>query len=136
MTTAALPQPRETPDNAPMLAAWRQDGRLLLQRCGSCGKQIFYPRPICPHCQSTALAWEPASGTGTISSFSRIHRGLPPAFQAEAPIVLAEILLAEGATMIARVVTAEPEAIRGGQAVRLVSPARAAPYPLPTFEPA
>jgi uncharacterized OB-fold protein len=137
MTLAAdLPQPRESPDNAPMLAAWRDAGALALQRCEACDRAIFYPRPICPHCHATRLRWMPAEGSGRIVSFSRIHRGLPPVFQAEAPIVLAEIALAEGAIMIARVVTTAPEAVHAGMAVRLVPRAAASRYPLPTFEPA
>ncbi len=129
-----LPKPRETADNAPMLAAWREHGVLLLQRCEACSRTIFYPRPICPHCQATRLAWERASGRGRIVCFSRVHRGLAPAFQAEAPIVLAEIALEEGVPMIARVLAADPLAVRSGLAVRLVPPGQAARFPLPTFE--
>ncbi len=133
---AQLPQPRETPTNAPMLKAWRDDGALALQRCDDCSKPIFYPRSLCPHCWSSKLTWFRASGQGEIVSFSRVHRGLPEVFQAQAPIVLAEILLAEGARMIARVVTADPAAVKSGQRVRLVGKDRAASFPLPTFEPA
>lgn len=129
------PFPRETPTNAPMLAAWRDDGALALQRCADCGKAIFYPRSVCPHCWSTALAWFRATGRGTIVSFSRIHRGLPEAFRAEAPIVLAEIALHEGALMIARVVSADPEAISSGMGVQLVPRDEAGRYALPTFRP-
>jgi uncharacterized OB-fold protein len=129
-----LPKPRESSDNAPMLAAWRGHGVLLLQRCEACGRTIFYPRPICPHCQSTRLSWERASGRGRIVCFSRIHRGLAPAFQAEAPIVLAEIALEEGVPMIARVLAADPQAVRSGLAVRLVPPEQAARFSLPTFD--
>lgn len=132
----SLPQPRETPTNAPMLAAWRDHGRLALQRCEDCGKAIFYPRSACPHCHGAALSWFTATGLGRIVSFSRVHRGLPEAFQAEAPIVLAEIALDDGVLMIARLVTADPAAIATGQPVRLVTAGDAARYPLPTFRPA
>jgi uncharacterized OB-fold protein len=131
-----LPQPRETATNAPMLKAWRDEAALALQRCEACSKAIFYPRSVCPHCWSDRLAWFRASGGGKIVSFSRVHRGLPAVFQAEAPIVMAEIALAEGALMIARVVTADPSAVQSGMAVRLVARADAARYPLPTFRPA
>ncbi len=131
-----LPQPHETPTNAPMLKAWRESGTLTLQRCAACAKVIFYPRAVCPHCWSDRLDWIGASGTGRVVSYTRIHRGLPAAFQAEAPIVLAEIALAEGALMIARIVTADAAAVRSGMAVRLVPAGDAARYPLPTFTPA
>ncbi|HZP77794.1 MAG TPA: OB-fold domain-containing protein [Pseudolabrys sp.] len=132
---ANLPQPRETPTNAPMLKAWRDDSALALQRCEDCGKAIFYPRSLCPHCWSSRLTWFRASGRGTIVSFSRIHRGLPEVFQARAPIVLAEIALAEDVRMIARVITADAAGVRSGMAVRLVPREQAQLYPLPTFEP-
>ncbi|MEO3475367.1 OB-fold domain-containing protein [Roseomonas sp. CAU 1739] len=136
MTTLAadLPQPQESPINAPMLAAWRDEGALALQRCEVCDRTVFYPRPMCPHCHAMRLVWTRVSGTGRIVSYSRIHRGLPPVFRADAPIVLAEIALAEGSLMIARVITSGE--VHTGMPVRLVPPREAGRYPLPTFEPA
>ncbi|MGE0716951.1 MAG: Zn-ribbon domain-containing OB-fold protein [Alphaproteobacteria bacterium] len=131
-----VPMPQETPTNAPMLAAWREEGALALQRCTDCGKAVFFPRSVCPHCWSAHLDWFRASGAGTIVSFSRIHRGLPEAFRDQAPIVLAEIALAEGVPMIARVVGGDPEAVRSGLPVRLVPREEAGRYALPTFTPA
>ena len=40
------------------------------------------------------------SGSGKIVSFTRVHRGLPVAFQADVPIVLAEITLTEGQVVV------------------------------------
>jgi uncharacterized OB-fold protein len=136
MTGHAYPEPRETPTNAPMLQAWRDDAALALQRCEDCGRSFFYPRPMCPYCWSPRLAWRRASGTGRVVSFSRIHRGLPTAFAAEAPILLAEIELPEGVRMIARILTDAPDAAHGGMAVRLLEKPAAARFPLPTFRPA
>ena len=46
-----------------------REGRLLIQRCTSCGALRQPPGPMCPHCQS--LSWEAveASGRGTIYSW-------------------------------------------------------------------
>ena len=46
-----------------------REGRLLLQRCASCGAVRHPPGPMCPRCQS--LSWEPvdATGRGTIHSW-------------------------------------------------------------------
>lgn len=129
------PAVRETPTNRPMLEAWRSAGTLLLQRCEACGKAVFYPRSVCPHCWDDRLTWFHASGKGSIVSFSLVHRGLPAAFEGETPIVLAEIQLDEGALMIARVVAGDPAAIASGQAVELVPAAEAARFVLPTFVP-
>ncbi len=126
---------RETETNSPMLEAWRGQGVLMLQRCEACSEAIFYPRSVCPKCWGDRLAWFRASGKGSIVSFSRVHRGLPPKFEAEVPIVLAEIRLDEGALMIARVVTGDPAAVASGDVVELVSPDAAKRFDLPTFTP-
>lgn len=128
----AYPPVRETPENEAMLKAWREQGELLLQQCGECGAQIYYPRAVCPHCWSFRLDWVAAEGSGKIVSFSRVHRGLPDVFMDEVPIVLAEIALAEGVLMIARVIC-DAETVATGDAVRLLPAREAASYPLPTF---
>ena len=126
---------RETPDNRPMLEAWRKEGALMLQRCEACGTTIFYPRAVCPKCWSDRLAWVRSTGKGRIVSFARVQRGLPDRFQKEAPIVVAEIRLDEDTAMIARVVTDDPAAIASGDAVELVPPDAAPRFELPTFTP-
>lgn len=132
--SAGYPMPRETPTNAPMLAAWRE-GRLALQRCEACRHTFFYPRSVCPQCWSDGLRWVDASGRGRIVSFSRVHRGVPEAFKAEVPIVLAEIETDEGAVMIARVICEDAQAVQSGMRVRILPLPHAARYPLPTFAP-
>jgi len=128
----AYPQPHETPTNAPMLAAWRE-GALALQKCDACGHVFFYPRSVCPKCWDPGLAWFRSDGRGRIVSFSRVHRGLAQAFADEAPVVLAEIAITEGALLLARVICADAEAIQSDMPVRLLSMPEAARYPLPTF---
>ena len=123
------PQPHEDADNRPMLEAWRE-GRLVVQRCAQCGAVASYPRPLCPHCWSDRLAFEEALGSGEIVAWSLVHRPNHESFLAETPIVLAEIALPEGTSLVARVVCA-PDAVRTGAAVELVGDFER--YPLPTF---
>ena len=40
---------------------------------------------MCPHCQSTAVRWEPTSGRGRVWSFIVAHPPLLPAYAAVAP---------------------------------------------------
>ncbi|MDP6953885.1 MAG: zinc ribbon domain-containing protein, partial [Alphaproteobacteria bacterium] len=49
-------------------------GRLRLQRCNDCEAWVFYPRSLCPHCQSESLAWHEPSGRGTVYSTSVVRR--------------------------------------------------------------
>ena len=134
MSTRQYPVPPEDEDNRPMLDAWRE-GRLVLPECQNCGRAFFYPRPLCPHCWSDALGWREASGEATIVSFSLVRRPNDPAFFDEAPIVFAELMLAEGVPMLARIVDVAPESVASGMRVSLVRPPRAARYGLPTFSP-
>jgi uncharacterized OB-fold protein len=60
-------------------------GELLVQACASCGRWRMPPRPMCPHCRSTEVRWEPTSGRGRVWSFIVSHPPLLPAFAAVAP---------------------------------------------------
>jgi hypothetical protein len=129
---STYPQPREDAINAPLLAAWRE-GRLALQRCKECGKAIFYPRPMCPHCWSEALEWFDASGRGTIVSYSLVFKPHNEAFDNELPVILVEVELEEKALMLSRIVDAKPDQVRSGLKVKIVPMPDAKRYPLPTF---
>jgi uncharacterized OB-fold protein len=127
------PHPHEDQDNQAMLAAWRDGGRLMLQHCEECGRTIFYPRAICPHCWSDALCWREAEGRGSISSFSLVRRPNHAAFFDEVPIILAEIRLAENVAMIARLIAPDPSVVEIGAQIALIGRPEADRYPLPTF---
>ena len=49
-------------------------GRFLIQRCNDCGKHVFFPRGVCPHCSSMSLAWVDSKGTGTVYSTTTVRR--------------------------------------------------------------
>lgn len=70
-------------------------GELVVQRCGSCGKRRFPPRPMCPACQSFEARWEPMAGRGRIWSFVRPHPPLLPAFTRIAPYNVIVVELAD-----------------------------------------
>lgn len=133
MTHPSYPTPTRTADNAALLDAWANDGALLIQTCTDCGADIFYPRAACPDCRSTALDWRADSGRGRVVTYTIVHRGLSDPFAAEAPVVIANIRLDSGPSMIARVAGAGATGIATGDPVCLLQGAAAAPYPLPTF---
>src|SRR5260370_8464073 len=55
------------------------DGRLLIARCGSCGRVHHYPRVICPHCWSEDVVATEASGRATLYTYSTVYvNDLPP----------------------------------------------------------
>lgn len=112
-----------------------RDRELLLQHCSVCERWVFYPRAICPHCWSDALEWRVASGTGTVRSFTTVHKPGHPGWKAAAPYTVAVIDLTEGPRMLTALVGVEPADVRIGAAVAVAFEA-VGEYTLPFFAPA
>jgi uncharacterized OB-fold protein len=123
-----IPAPPTNPETQPFWDAAAR-GTLLLKRCTACGELHYYPRVICPFCGSDRTEWSPASGRGTIYSYSVFRR-------APIPYAIAYVTLAEGPTMMTNIVDCDLDAIRIGQAVRVsFKPTEGGP-PVPMFSPA
>jgi hypothetical protein len=88
------------------------EGKLLMKKCNACGKTHFYPRAICPHCQSSDTAWYEASGKGVIYSYSVMRRG-------STPYAIAYVTVDEGVTMMSNIVECDYDALAVGQAVEV-----------------
>jgi len=87
------------------------EGRLLVRRCGACGRAHHYPREFCPHCWSEDVHWERASGRAVLYTWSVVHRNDLPPFGERTPYVAAVVDLAEGPRMMTEVVECgEPRA--------------------------
>ena len=106
-----LPNPPPGPESDAFYAA-AGEGRFLLRRCTACGKAHWYPRSLCPFCFGPT-EWAEASGRATLYSFSPMRRASPP-------YTIAYVTLAEGPTMMTNLVDCDVDAIRIGQALRLV----------------
>ena len=78
------------------------EGRLVLQCCAACGRTRHYPRHLCPACYSNAVLWKPASGRGTVHSWTVAHHAFHPAFAAELPYTLVTVDLVEGVRALGR----------------------------------
>jgi len=87
------------------------EGVLRIQHCQACGRYVFYPRAVCPHCGAVDLCWVEARGTGRIHSYTIVHRA-PAEYRDEAPYVVALVELDEGVRMMTRLIDAEPAAVR------------------------
>ncbi|GAA2319736.1 OB-fold domain-containing protein [Streptomyces hawaiiensis] len=82
------------------------EGRLLIRRCGACGRAHHYPREFCPHCWSEDVTWETASGRATLYTWSVVHRNDLPPFSGRVPYVAAVVELTEGPRMMTEIVRA------------------------------
>ncbi|MCX5287394.1 MULTISPECIES: Zn-ribbon domain-containing OB-fold protein [unclassified Streptomyces] len=90
------------------------EGRLLVRRCGACGRAHHYPREFCPHCWSEDVEWERASGRAVLYTWSVVHRNDLPPFGERTPYVAAVVDLAEGPRMMTEVVGCEAGELRAG----------------------
>ncbi len=98
-----------------------KEGKLMLPRCRDCNQVHFYPRVICPHCQSFNIEWFEASGEGTIHTFAVQQRAFG-GWADEVPFATAFIDMREGGRMmtVLRGVNAEePETIDIGAPVKI-----------------
>ena len=108
-----LPAPLINPENQPFFDATAK-GTLLIGKCKPCGEAHYYPRVICPHCGADGADWVESKGTGTIYSYSTMHRGVP------APYTIAYVTLDEGVSMMTNLTGFAPGSLKIGQRVRVV----------------
>lgn len=122
-----IPAPQPTPETQPFWDA-ALAGTLVLKKCAACARVHHYPRALCPFCFSETTEWLPASGRGTIYSYS-VMRRVP------VPYAIAYVTLDEGVTMMTNIVDCDLDTVRIGQRVRVVfKPTEGGP-PVPMFTP-
>lgn len=79
-----------------------ESGRLVVQRCTSCGRHQLYPRPFCLACDSSDVVWTDARGTGRVYSMTTVH--VPVVGWLEPPYVVALVELDEGPRLLTNLV--------------------------------
>lgn len=132
MTTTEEPTiaaPPVNPENERYFQA-AKEGVLLVGKCNGCSDFHFYPRLICPHCNSDETEWVPAQGTGMIYSFSTMRRGVPVAY------TIAYVTLDEGVSMMTNIVDCDPDTLEIGDRVKVVFKSAEDGTAVPMFTPA
>ena len=127
MADRVPPSPVPDPSTLGFWAAARE-GRLLLGRNTATGRVHYPPRPVCPFDDEGAVEYVPASGAGTIYTFSIMR--------AKVPYAIAYVELAEGPRMMTNIVGCDLDALRIGQPVRLTFVESEDGQPVPMFTPA
>ncbi len=110
--------PEIPPLHEPFWAALRQH-RVELQQCRRCGQFRFVPSELCP-CGSPEYSWAPIAGTGEVYTYTIVHRAPTPAYQQDAPYVIAHVTMDEGPRMISNVVGCDPSDVFIGMPVEIV----------------
>lgn len=111
-------------------------GRLVTQRCRSCGRIWHPPLPACPHCHSTDIGWHEVSGDGTVYTYTVVRHATHAALADRVPYVVAIVELAEGPRLVTGITGCAPGDVRVGMAVRACFREVADGVTLPYFEPA
>ena len=126
-----FPVPEPSTVSTPFWAATEKH-QLVMQRCQSCHRLVWYPRSVCPHCGGFSLRWEQLSGQGVVYAVSVHHRPAHPAFADRVPYAVVLVDLDEGIRMMSNVFGRQPQV---GDAVSVAWLRLDDGRNLPTFEP-
>ena len=110
------PAPGVSDDNRFFWEGVKQ-GKLLIQRCKSCGTLRHPPGPVCQSCHSFEWDTVQASGLGTVYSFVVMHYPEVPPFDYPNPVGLIE--LDEGTRLVAQLVGVKSGEVQIGQRVQV-----------------
>lgn len=95
-------------------AARLAQGHFEIQRCESCGRHLFMPRVLCPHCGDARLTWTAPDGRGEVYSSTTVRRRA----ESGGDYNVAIIALDEGPHLMSRVEGVPADAVRIGMRVR------------------
>jgi uncharacterized protein len=110
-------------------------GRLLICRCGACGRYQHPPLPRCPQCASAVPTPSPVSGRGRVATFTVNEQRWTA--QLDVPFVFAAVELEEQAELyvFSNIVGCAVDRVRIGMPVTARFERHGDVY-LPLFEPA
>ena len=113
-----------------------RDGRLMLQHCTACYRWSFPVRERCPHCFAARLEWRPASGRGSLYTYTIMHQVMHPGFASAAPYNIAQVDLDEGVRITSNIVGVDNTALRIGMTLEAVFEEVGENVRIPNFRPA
>lgn len=94
-------------------------GTLLYQRCGACHQVQMYPRTHCSRCHRDALDWSISKRSGTLASFTVVHRAALARFQLRTPFLLALVDVDEGFRLMMNLEVSAESALAIGDAIAI-----------------
>ncbi len=110
-----------------------QAGALTFGECVDCERPHFYPRTICPHCNSENIQILEGSGRGEIYTFTTQYRAGHPSLNFSVPYTLVVVEMNEGYRMMADLLGVEPQAVQIGSRVVAEIERPAGEYPIVHF---
>jgi uncharacterized OB-fold protein len=108
-----------TPDE---LEFWRSgaEGHLRVQRCNSCQQWQHPPNPVCFHCLSRDVAFQPVRGSGRVYSFTVNHQPWLPHLTEPYAVIVVELDEQPGLRFVSRLVNTAVDDVTIGMPVRVV----------------
>lgn len=91
-------------------------GKLLIQKCNSCGTLRNPPGPMCPHCQSLERSSVEASGRGEICAWIQSKH---PSKPDDNPRLVILVELEEGVRMVSNLPNVAVDHVHQGMKVEL-----------------
>jgi uncharacterized OB-fold protein len=125
--------PTLTPENRHFWTGGAE-GKLLILRCGACGRWVHPPAPACPD-DGSELNPEAVSGAGTVFTYTVNRHPYNPAVPPPYVIAIVELPEQVGLRFMTNIVNCEPEAVTIGMPVRVVFEDHGEIF-VPLFEPA
>lgn len=113
------PLPNPSVDSKPFWDGLNE-GRLMLQRCGNCGKVRHYPRPACDACYSMEVEWAELSGKGAVYSWTETHHPFHIGFRGDTPYILVTVDLEGGGRIQSQLLGATMADLKIGLPVEVV----------------
>ncbi len=102
---------------------WRikdQRYRLVGAVCKQCGTKFFPPRQVCTECKSSEFEPYEFSGHGELYSYTTLYQA-PLGFEGNLPYAVGMIKLDEGPMVEAQLTDVNPEDLKIGQRVQMVT---------------
>lgn len=131
-TAAIWPPMQRDGKSAEFFDAARR-GELVIKKCGGCGELLAPEAAVCTTCGGTELTWVPAAGTGTLITWTVVHRAPNRAYTDLVPYVVGVVELTEGPWLYGRI-TGTPSATAVLR-TEFVHPDQGESYPIWSTEP-
>jgi len=96
-------------------------GKLLINRCGDCGRWIYPHRPLCPQCWSWNVTPTEVSGRGKLQMYTLLYQSRDPDHPLTEPMQVAAVELDEqqGLRYLSQVVNCPLSALKHDMPVSL-----------------
>jgi uncharacterized OB-fold protein len=129
--SAGIP-PAVTEETAPFWAAARE-GRLVVERCASCGAESLPPRGICRSCRGREVGFAEVGGLGVVYSFTVNYQRWLPGLEVPYAVVLVEFPGRPGVRVAGRLRGCPPERAFIGLAVEVGFEPGPGGFAIPSF---